>query len=56
MPVGTRLNPVAAIRSAVIQARDGFVGWRVLDEPLRALLATGGPAEYPIFTMRRIIK
>ena len=38
------------------QARDGFVGWRVLDEPLRALTAGGRPAEYPIFKMRRQLK
>ena len=38
------------------QARDGFVGWRVLDAPLRSVLAKGAPAEYPIFKMRRAIK
>ena len=38
------------------QARDGFVGWRVLDEPLRALTAGGRPAVYPIFKMRRQLK
>ena len=38
------------------QARDGFVGWRVLDAPLRAALSKGAPAEYPIFKMRRMAK
>jgi hypothetical protein len=37
------------------QARDGFVGWRVLDDPLRPLTAKGAPAEYPIFKMRRTL-
>ena len=37
------------------QARDGFVGWRVLDEHLRAAAAKGGAAEYPIFKMRRVL-
>ena len=32
------------------QARDGFVGWRVLDEKLR------GATVYPIFKMRREIR
>jgi len=35
------------------QARDGFVGWGVLDEALRAITASGTPASYPIFKMRR---
>ena len=35
------------------QARDGFVGWRVMDPQLRALTSGGGQAEYPIFKMRR---
>ena len=35
------------------QARDGFVGWRVLDAKLRELTAGGRQAEYPIFKMRR---
>ena len=30
------------------QARDGFVGWRVLDERLR------GATHYPIFKVRRL--
>jgi hypothetical protein len=38
------------------QSRDGFVGWRVLDAPLRAALAKGAPAEYPVFKVRRIVK
>ncbi len=37
------------------QARDGFVGWRVLDEPLRALTTGGRAAEYPIFKIRRVL-
>ena len=36
------------------QARDGFVGWRVLDDQLRAVTSKGTPAEYPIFKMRRV--
>jgi hypothetical protein len=35
------------------QARDGFVGWGVLDETLRALGADRGAAAYPIFKFRR---
>ena len=35
------------------QARDGFVGWRVLDGTLRTLTAGGKQAEYPVFKMRR---
>jgi len=35
------------------QARDGFVGWGVLDELLTLLRAADGPAIYPIFKMRR---
>jgi hypothetical protein len=38
------------------QARDGFVGWGVLNESLRALTAGGQPAEYPIFKVRREIR
>ena len=38
------------------QARDGFVGWRVLDEHLRNLTSKGTPAEYPIFKMRRALQ
>lgn len=37
------------------QARDGFVGWHVLDDTLRALTANGRQAEYPIFKMRRMV-
>jgi hypothetical protein len=37
------------------QARDGFVGWHVLDDALRPLTANGRPAGYPIFKMRRIV-
>jgi hypothetical protein len=35
------------------QARDGFVGWGVLDEALRALGAGGRSVTYPIFKVRR---
>jgi hypothetical protein len=35
------------------QARDGFVGWGVLDAALRALGAEQGRANYPIFKVRR---
>ena len=38
-------------------ARDGFVGWGVLDEALRALTsAPGKPAVYPIFKVRRVLR
>jgi hypothetical protein len=37
------------------QARDGFVGWGVLDEALRAA-APGGTGIYPILKVRREIK
>lgn len=35
------------------QARDGFVGWRVLDAHLKNAVA--GKGEYPIFKMRRAV-
>ena len=35
------------------QARDGFVGWGVLDTALREAGAERGPVEYPIFKFRR---
>ena len=38
------------------QARDGFVGWGVLDEALKGLAATGNPAPYPIFKVRRAVR
>jgi len=38
------------------QARDGFVGWGVLDEALRARHKDGAAFPYPIFKMRREIK
>ncbi|HKW02877.1 MAG TPA: M14 family zinc carboxypeptidase [Vicinamibacterales bacterium] len=38
------------------QARDGFVGWSVLDDKLRALGADKGAAIYPIFKVRREMK
>ena len=38
------------------QARDGFVGWGVLDDRLRALALDKGPAPYPILKMRREIR
>jgi hypothetical protein len=37
------------------QARDGFVGWGVLDETLRTLGADKG-AVYPIFKARRVLR
>jgi hypothetical protein len=37
------------------QARDGFVGWHVLDDVLGAPGAGGHPAVYPIFKVRRVI-
>jgi hypothetical protein len=36
------------------QARDGFVGWGVLDEYLKALGAGDHSVVYPIFKMRRV--
>ena len=38
------------------QARDGFVGWGVLDDRLKTLTADGKPANYPIFKVRRTVK
>ncbi len=38
------------------QARDGFVGWSVLDETLKSLTAGGKPAPYPIFKVRRELR
>ena len=38
------------------QARDGFVGWGVLDDKLRALGADAKPVAYPIFKMRREVR
>ena len=37
------------------QARDGFVGWSVLDETLRAIGAEKGGV-YPIFKVRRVLQ
>ena len=37
------------------QSRDGFVGWHVLDETLKAL-GDDGPVVYPIFKARRIVE
>ena len=37
------------------QARDGFVGWRVMDSALGVGSSKGTPAEYPIFKVRRIV-
>ncbi len=37
------------------QARDGFVGWGVLDQVLRGLGADQRPVVYPIFKVRRIL-
>ena len=36
------------------QARDGFVGWHVMDDALRALGAAERPAVYPVFKARRL--
>ncbi len=36
------------------QARDGFVGWHVLDDALPALGAAAGPAVYPVFKAWRL--
>jgi len=41
------------------QARDGFVGWHVLDDALQELGAGGAggkPVVYPIFKVRRVLK
>jgi hypothetical protein len=38
------------------QARDGFVGWGVLDEKLKSLGAGDHAAAYPIFKMRREVR
>jgi hypothetical protein len=38
------------------QARDGFVGWGVLDDRLRALDLGRGPAPYPILKLRREVR
>ena len=38
------------------QARDGFVGWGVMDEVLRALGAHERSAVYPVFKARTIVK
>jgi hypothetical protein len=38
------------------QARDGFVGWGVLDERLRALGIDKGSIAYPVFKYRREVR
>jgi hypothetical protein len=38
------------------QARDGFVGWGLLDEPLRALGVDTHAVTYPIFKARREVR
>jgi hypothetical protein len=38
------------------QARDGFVGWGLLDDTLRELGAAERGATYPIFKVRREAK
>lgn len=38
------------------QARDGFVGWGVLDETLQAIGAARGDVAYPVFKMRRQVR
>ena len=37
------------------QARDGFVGWGVMNDVLRQLTTGGRQATYPIFKMRRAL-
>jgi hypothetical protein len=37
------------------QARDGFVGWGVMDDALRALGAADRTVVYPVFKMRKIV-
>jgi hypothetical protein len=38
------------------QARDGFVGWQVMDEVLRSVGADKGSAVYPVFKARKIVQ
>jgi hypothetical protein len=38
------------------QARDGFVGWNVMDQVLRALGAAERPVIYPVFKVRRFVQ
>jgi hypothetical protein len=38
------------------QARDGFVGWQVMDEILHSLGADKGPVVYPVFKARKTIQ
>ena len=38
------------------QARDGFVGWHVLDDAIATATAGGRSAEYPVFKMRRELR
>jgi len=38
------------------QARDGFVGWGVLDATLEALGTGKGEATYPVFKFRREVQ
>jgi hypothetical protein len=38
------------------QAKDGFVGWSVLDETLRSLGVEERPIVYPIFKYRRTVE
>ena len=38
------------------QARDGFVGWQVMDEVLRSIGADKGPAVYPVFKARKVLQ
>jgi hypothetical protein len=37
------------------KARDGFVGWNVLDDTLKALGAGDRPTAYPIFRMKHTL-
>ena len=36
------------------QARDGFVGWGLLDDALKTLGAAERPVVYPVFKARRL--
>jgi hypothetical protein len=38
------------------QARDGFVGWGVMDDVLRGLGAAERPVVYPVFKVRRTVR
>jgi hypothetical protein len=38
------------------QARDGFVGWGVMDDTLQKIGADKGGVAYPIFKVRKEVK